>query len=391
LNLRCHSHPLNGLDVAEVIALLERAFPFGSHAFEVKNAFFGGDTSGSPIQSISVRDNKALVGVAFARLVEINIGHHTIPAITVGPLAVLPKAQGKGVGALLLRGVDELAAKEGADAVYLQGIPRFYKRFGYVVMMPKSKMVITTSSLELQVAEINIRPANYGDARELSDIYTQLADNVSGAARRGQEVWNWLLGPASRSWYFQTPRVIESKYGTVGYFCVDRGEKHRVREVAYKPDRESIATTLAALDRFAQSNRLNEFEVMTWNKSPLHCQASFKCTMRFIESSSYSGGQLVKFMRAPATIEKVLDKGVAGERSTLEIRELDDSYELRIGPDTVMADKDALGLWLFGALDFWALLARGDIRCSSVARLPMLAEALNVNGSKHFVFQGDNL
>jgi putative acetyltransferase len=55
-----------------------------------------------------------------------------VPALGLGPLGVLPEAQGRGVGTVLVHAL--LAVAEAADErlVALLGEPGYYRRFGFV-------------------------------------------------------------------------------------------------------------------------------------------------------------------------------------------------------------------------------------------------------------------
>ncbi len=55
-----------------------------------------------------------------------------VPALGLGPLGVLPEAQGRGVGTVLVHAL--LAVAEAADErlVALLGAPGYYRRFGFV-------------------------------------------------------------------------------------------------------------------------------------------------------------------------------------------------------------------------------------------------------------------
>ncbi len=61
-------------------------------------------------------------------------------ALLLGPIAVHPTRQAEGLGALLMRGSLEIAAKSGWDRVLLVGDAPYYGRFGFTrlegVIMP---------------------------------------------------------------------------------------------------------------------------------------------------------------------------------------------------------------------------------------------------------------
>ena len=83
-----------------------------------------------PHLSLVATDGGAVVGHVIAtrgRLETLGV-----PALGLGPLGVLPAAQGRGVGTVLVHAL--LAVAEAADErlVALLGAPGYYRRFGFV-------------------------------------------------------------------------------------------------------------------------------------------------------------------------------------------------------------------------------------------------------------------
>ena len=56
-----------------------------------------------------------------------------MPALSLAPVAVLPQAQGRGIGAALIRGGLARAGRAGWHAVFVLGDPAYYARFGFSV------------------------------------------------------------------------------------------------------------------------------------------------------------------------------------------------------------------------------------------------------------------
>jgi putative acetyltransferase len=55
-----------------------------------------------------------------------------LPALGLGPLGVLPAAQGHGVGTVLVHALIAVAEAAGERLVALLGEPAYYRRFGFV-------------------------------------------------------------------------------------------------------------------------------------------------------------------------------------------------------------------------------------------------------------------
>ncbi len=58
------------------------------------------------------------------------------PALLLGPLAIAPDRQGRGIGRALVFHSLELAAAAGHRLVFLVGDPAYYARFGFAVAPP---------------------------------------------------------------------------------------------------------------------------------------------------------------------------------------------------------------------------------------------------------------
>ncbi len=391
MRLLIRAGAVSEIDVDEALRILQQAFPNGTHAQEANAAFFNSYSSKIPIMAVTLRDDAGLAAIAFTKAVEINIGSRAMPAISVGPLAVSPRAQGRGVGAFLMKTLDDFASSLGAEAIYLQGIPEFYSKFGYIAMMPKSKVKLQVQSVRRTLNPVSIRPARLEDSRAISTLYSSLATGVSGAARRADADWQWLLGPASNSWYFQNPLVIEAQRGILGYFCADRQKSARIRELGYAVDRKSILDVLSAFQDYARSHGLGELEIMTWHHSPLHLNVMLDCNAEFVQHYSATGGQLIKFLYPIDTVKKTLtlDQNNFGPLLDInfhgcQIRVLTDKFELRV-------DKRALGGWLFGVFSLNALLTRRSAILLRRSERRIAPRELDIERRGYFVFQGDNL
>jgi putative acetyltransferase len=80
------------------------------------------------VSLVAEEDGDVVGHIAFSRA---SIGDAAGDWYLLGPVAVLPERQGRGVGSALVEaGLDELRSR-GASACVLVGDPAFYRRFGF--------------------------------------------------------------------------------------------------------------------------------------------------------------------------------------------------------------------------------------------------------------------
>ncbi|MCC6313408.1 MAG: N-acetyltransferase [Thermomicrobiales bacterium] len=122
--------PVERGDAAAVRAVQELAFGGPGEALLVERLQAAG---ADPVSLVAV-DEGRVVGHALFSPVELDgpYGPDAPRLVGLGPIAVLPKRQGQGIGSRLIRaGLDDCRA-QGFDAVVVLGDPAFYGRFGFV-------------------------------------------------------------------------------------------------------------------------------------------------------------------------------------------------------------------------------------------------------------------
>jgi putative acetyltransferase len=77
-------------------------------------------------------ENDQVVGHILFSPVTIARANRPLQAVGLGPMAVLPTHQQKGIGSQLLRSALDKCRQLGYDAVVVVGHPEFYSRFGFV-------------------------------------------------------------------------------------------------------------------------------------------------------------------------------------------------------------------------------------------------------------------
>jgi len=79
---------------------------------------------------VAVKDNQIVGHIVFSP-VTIESGDASFGAVALGPMAVLPTHQRKGIGSQLVRAGFEECRRAGHDMVIVLGHPNFYPRFGF--------------------------------------------------------------------------------------------------------------------------------------------------------------------------------------------------------------------------------------------------------------------
>ena len=78
-------------------------------------------------------DGERIIGnVVCSKAKVINDNKQEFEVLSMGPLAVLPEYQGKGIGSLLIKTVINKAKKLGYKGIVIYGNPIYYHRFGFV-------------------------------------------------------------------------------------------------------------------------------------------------------------------------------------------------------------------------------------------------------------------
>ncbi|MFM7028022.1 MAG: GNAT family N-acetyltransferase [Chakrabartia sp.] len=119
--------PLTEIAPGRVELLLDAAFGADRHgrtAYRIRE-----NMPFLPALSFAALDGDTLLGTIQAWPALIKDAEGADPIILVGPVAVMPDAQGKGIGKALMLRLLEAADAGAADAMVMIGDPEYYGRF----------------------------------------------------------------------------------------------------------------------------------------------------------------------------------------------------------------------------------------------------------------------
>lgn len=116
------------------------------------------------------------------------------PALSFGPISVLPEMQRKGVGSLLIRHTLALAKEMGFPGVIIEGNPDFYHRFGFYdaekhgISMSDGKFRDFMMAIEFIPGTLHAGSVRYADAfavdaAQLAEFETHFPPKVKREAR----------------------------------------------------------------------------------------------------------------------------------------------------------------------------------------------------------------
>ena len=119
-------------DITAREALLDRAMAPGRKR-KSSEAIRRGRLAAEGLSLVARGEDGELVGTVRLWHVQAGISQsgHPVDALLLGPLAVCPSHEGKGIGSALMRAAIAEAARRGHGAILLVGDAAYYQRFGF--------------------------------------------------------------------------------------------------------------------------------------------------------------------------------------------------------------------------------------------------------------------
>ena len=119
--------PVAEADAAGVRVVLTAAFPTGAEADLVEHLTRDADLV---LGFVAIDEGQVVGFAAFSRMAVV-ADEARVPALALGPVAVLPAVQRRGIGGRLIEAGLAAANGRGVPLVFVLGDPDFYGRFGF--------------------------------------------------------------------------------------------------------------------------------------------------------------------------------------------------------------------------------------------------------------------
>jgi len=132
-----------------------------------------------------------MVGHALFTPALLRLLRRDVRALAVGPVAIVPRWQRRGVGGELLRHGHELGRSEGYELAFLLGHPGYYPRHGYIPCFGFARATIDLALLPASTKHFEQLPVQSSDLPWLADLCRREHEAVD---------FGWLWGTAYGEW-----------------------------------------------------------------------------------------------------------------------------------------------------------------------------------------------
>ena len=147
---------------------------------------------------------------------KLKIRHGVLRAAGLSVVATHQDYQRRGLNRALINEALEYASQNGFALSLLDGIPDYYDRYGYAVVMPKYAVELQTvtalkAGSELEVMEVEAEKAGKW-IPSLSELYERETERLTGPAKRDRAYWEWLLRKGGTL-------LLAKRHGSVRGYC----------------------------------------------------------------------------------------------------------------------------------------------------------------------------
>jgi predicted N-acetyltransferase YhbS len=391
----------------ETVELFGRAFanPTWMERY-VDKALYKGPIFHAEHTRVTIVEGRVAAGVVMGPRM-VRFGPVKVPAMTVGPVGTHDAFRKQGRASAAMNDASAYMAENGFLVAYLQGISDFYHRFGYYPFMGATTLTLKRDAAKKQSLPGRFRVMRRKDMPAVRRLYEAVTASRICASARDKEVWDWLTGPASRTWLFRHPRVIVDAHGRLcGYSTVPMDTQRYQGELLVRQDETSCRVALGALVGAARRGEMKELIL------PLPWDDALSVFIRqFVGgdskmSANANGGPMLKVVDFPALMRKLqplfsrrwqrANTALLGARFTLE-SEIG-SIGIAAGPEGVRMAAPENGRrvvipqrWLSGLLTGYHAVRHVAARQGAAvpSELMPVMEILFPTGWP-FVYQGDN-
>jgi GNAT superfamily N-acetyltransferase len=207
----------------------------------------------------------------------VNFCGAVLDAAELGFVGTLPAFRKQGLSRLLTNHFHETVEQEGFAFSFLQGIPFYYRQFGYeYAVQLENHFLLPLSRLPGRRESPVIRRAVSADTPRLRELYEKSMRAYPLHNARSREVWDFLLGPSLKTEMIHDTFCVQDGRGkTSAYFRVAHhgfGEGLVLDEIS-PVSPEATEAVLGFLKRLAIERRKPHLRINLHRSHPLARQA----------------------------------------------------------------------------------------------------------------------
>lgn len=205
---RVLSQAFGAMDESHIVRLLREYYPMFDRRY-----------------SVTAWDSGGMVGHVLFTPARIRLMGETVPALAVGPVAVAPAWQRRGIGAEMLRFGHAMARADGFAFAFLQGHPSYYPRHGYVPAGGTVTVTLDQKAIPRLKTDLLAMPVEPADVSWLVSRWEAEFGNVDLAWLWGTALSEWSL-PAMNAvmWWTEGGRRAGYSVGPPGETSVVIGD-----------------------------------------------------------------------------------------------------------------------------------------------------------------------
>ena len=180
---------------------------------------------------------------------EWSIGGVTLKVAEMGCVATLPEHRHRGLIRRLTEEYHRHVADEGYDLSVIEGIPYFYRQFGYEYSLPLGhELKLRLDQIPDYETKSPIRIFTDNDATEAMRLLSESQRRFYAHLIRDREVWKMQMKTGFAAGSKFEAYTVEEEGTLVAYFRV--GERRKERELILKEASDTDQTTCQAILRY---------------------------------------------------------------------------------------------------------------------------------------------
>jgi predicted acetyltransferase len=191
-----------------------------------------------------------------------NIGDISLKVAEMGCVATLEEYRNRGLMRRLVNEFHKEIAEQGYDLSVIEGIPYFYRQFGYEYALPLDEETkIPMEKLPNCRSKLAIRPFTNKDVPEAMKLLAKAEDKFYVHGVRDEQIWKMQQETKMASERFFEAYTVQNDDKMIAYFRISRKPESKELILLEVTDTDYSATN-AILNFIKNIGRKNQFETL---------------------------------------------------------------------------------------------------------------------------------